>query len=83
MIPTGESANMKVAIKNSDFLWVKTKYGGIYLDTHTFDSIDVNGCRDVYEFTIPSSSQPYNIEVLTFEWDFSCTFAHMNPGFLQ
>ena len=60
---------------------VKTKYGGIYLDTHTFDSIDVNGCSDVYEFAIPSSSQPYNIEVFDVQWDFSCTFAHMNPGF--
>ena len=46
-----------------------------YQSTHVFDDIDVNGCSEVHEFTIPQSSEPFIIEVLDTKWDYSCTYA--------
>ena len=58
---------VKVGIK------VEGAYG--YQSTYVFDDININGCSEVHQFSIPQSSSPMIIEVLEAKWDYSCTWA--------
>ena len=52
---------------------LKTQGAFAYFATHVFDSISVNNCSEVKEFSIPQSSNPLTIEILEVKWDHSCT----------
>jgi len=68
MLPINyQKLQIKVGIK------IEGAYG--YQSTHIFDDINVNGCSEVHEFTIPQTSSPFTIEILEAKWDYSCTYA--------
>lgn len=62
-----QKLQIKVGVK------IAGAYG--YQSMHIFDDIDVNGCSEVHEFSIPQTSSPLIIEILEAKWDYSCTYA--------
>lgn len=48
--------------------------------SYTFDNIQVDSCSNVFEFKTPPSSQPWVIELMDVQWDYSC-IAYTQGGF--
>ncbi len=51
-----------------------------YYQDHIFDSIPVDGCSAVKEFSIPATNDPINIQIMSVNWDYDC-IDYTNRGF--
>jgi hypothetical protein len=52
---------------------LNTSTGGAASNIYTFENVPVNGCSDVYEFPVPNTTEPLQLELLQSQWDYSCT----------
>jgi len=59
---------------------VRTQGSSSYSDTFTFEGVPVDGCSEVYEYSVPQTSEPLVLEVLDVEFDWTCQ-QYVNAGY--